>query len=143
MARVAIIVAALLAALVAGGPWIGYAVGLGMIDGGPTLPVAEHLSPAELEFLHVTLRKSGALNVPTLSPWDYARGLLLDPDLLSSGGVAAASIVARDHNASHLKGRGKIWWRLSGAALTVWLTRNWTSDQILARAFEIERARPR
>jgi len=28
-----------------------------------------------------------------------------------------------------------LWWHLSGAALTIWLSRNWTDQQITAAAF--------
>jgi len=29
-------------------------------------------------------------------------------------------------------------WHLSGAALTIWLTRNWTLDELIAKAVELE-----
>jgi hypothetical protein len=49
----------------------------------------------------------------------------------------AAWIVARSYNYSHLQHNQALWWHLSGAALTIWITRNWTSDQILSRAAEL------
>lgn len=47
-----------------------------------------------------------------------------------------ASVIARSHNAKHLSDRR--YWHLSGAALTIWLTRNWTSAELIARAVELE-----
>ncbi|MEJ1966761.1 MAG: hypothetical protein WDO56_36540 [Gammaproteobacteria bacterium] len=58
-----------------------------------------------------------------------------DPRALE-GGAKAAWIIARDYNMSHLRRRETLWWHLSGAALTIWLTRNWTSDEILRVASE-------
>ena len=55
-----------------------------------------------------------------------------------SGGRKALWIVANDHNARHLNNRRMLWWHLSGASLIVWLSRHWTPEQVLARAFEIE-----
>jgi hypothetical protein len=34
-----------------------------------------------------------------------------------------------------------IWWHLSGAALTIWVTRNWTTDQIVTAAAAIAGSR--
>ena len=46
--------------------------------------------------------------------------------------------VARSYNATHLDDRRMLWWHASGAALTIWLTRNWTQEQILAAAARLE-----
>ena len=127
--------------LVASLPWIAYAVALAQIDGRPTPPAIQRLSPEQIESLHLSLRKAGPLTVPELSPWEYVFDLVWNPERLSSGGVAAAWVVAKDFNLKHLKGRRSTWWHFSGAALVVWLTRNWSSDQVLARAFEIEHER--
>ena len=43
------------------------------------------------------------------------------PRGLSTGGAIAASIVARDYNATHLNDRRLQWWHVSGASLFVWL----------------------
>jgi hypothetical protein len=63
------------------------------------------------------------------------------------GEVAVASllawVIARNYNGSHLKNRRMIFWHLSGAALTIWVSRNWTAEQIVAAAAAITRSRPK
>jgi hypothetical protein len=39
-------------------------------------------------------------------------------------------------NAEHLSDHR--YWHLSGAALTIWLTRNWAPTELIARAIELE-----
>ena len=63
------------------------------------------------------------------------------PRGLSTGGATAASIVARDYNATHLDDRRLQWSHVSGALTVCVARRTWTSEQVTARAFEIEQAR--
>jgi len=55
-------------------------------------------------------------------------------------GAHLAWLVARNHNQERRTDQRMIWWNLSGAALTIWLTRNWTTDQLVAKAHEIIRS---
>jgi hypothetical protein len=128
----------LLVMLAAASPWIGYAVGLANVDGRPFSPrITGLMSVEQLEVLHLRLRKSGAFVVPNLSPFAYALALASDPDVASSGGVRVAGFVAEDYTRAHLRWRNAFWSRLSSEALTVWLMRNWSSDEVVARAYEI------
>lgn len=45
--------------------------------------------------------------------------------------------VAREYLVSHKQYQGMGWWHLSGAALAIWLSRNWTSDEILSAAAQL------
>jgi hypothetical protein len=130
-----------LAALIVGSPWIAYGIGLANLDGRPLLSTIRTLSAEQQEFLHVAMRKAGVLDVPQLTPADYVIDPLRDPEKLASGGVKAATIVARSYSASHLRQRFRYAERLSETALTIWLTQYWTTDQILASAYEIEQAK--
>ena len=130
-----------LAALVVASPWIAFQIGLANVDGRPLHSAIRTLSPAQLEFLHVAMRKAGVFKVPELTPLGYVMDSVQDPEKLESGGVKAAWIVARHHAASHMKRSDAISRRLSETALMIWLTQNWSADQILARAYEIELAR--
>lgn len=61
-------------------------------------------------------------------------------DLLVLQGNAAEVIrviwwAAFDHLNEQSAGQRKMWWHLSGAALTIWLSRNWTDQQITTAAF--------
>jgi len=56
-----------------------------------------------------------------------------------SASTQIAWVIARSHNAEHLGNHQ--YWHLSGAALTIWLTRNWTPTELIAKAVELETAR--
>jgi hypothetical protein len=47
----------------------------------------------------------------------------------AGAGQLAAWQIARAHNSDHPVG-GMGWWHLSGAALTIWVTRHWSGEQI-------------
>ena len=81
------------------------------------------------------LRTPHSIAVQPLSPWVYARDLATSgPSSSSMAGADAAWLIARRYSAGHLKKKRMLWWHLSGAALTVWITRNWSSDQVVTTA---------
>jgi hypothetical protein len=120
-------------------PWGLYEVGLTNINGRPVAQTEPPISTQDDELLRRELRARHGISVVPLSPVGYFVGLLManPKESAEESGADAAWLVARDYNASHLKSRRSIWWHLSGAALTIWITRNWTSDQVLSRAGEI------
>jgi len=130
-----------LLALAAGAPWIAYGIGLVNVDGRPTPPLTPHLGAEQMEFLHVAMRKAGVFSVFPISPWDYAIELVRAPENLSSGGMKAAEIVSADWAAAHRRRSEPPLPRLSETAMTIWLTRNWTTEEVLTRAFQIEQVR--
>ena len=141
MIRAWVLAAALLGALVLALPWIGYGVGLANLDGRPIPSPIRTLNAEQQEFLHVAMRKAGVLKVPPVAPWDFVIDPMRDPEKLASGGFKAATIVGSDYAASHLRYRFRYAEKLSATALTLWLTQNWSTDQILAAAYEIESKR--
>ena len=50
------------------------------------------------------------------------------------GGARAAWLVARNYTGRHLKHGGGLWPQLSDMALTIWITQNWTTDQVVHAA---------
>jgi len=60
----------------------------------------------------------------------------------AAGSIDAASLVAQHYNARHLADRHSITWHLSGAALTIWITRHWSSDEVLCAAVDALRPPP-
>jgi hypothetical protein len=116
------------------GPWLLYAIGLAKIDGRPNHASHATVAPEDVEALARTLRISQPTTIDRLSPYSYVwtggRGQ----------GVRVAWPIARSHNADHLADRFSVWWHLSGAALTIWLTRNWTTNELIAKAIELEKA---
>ena len=133
------LVAILLGALVVGSPWIGYGIGIANVDGRPAPPLKPLLDAEATEFLHVAMRKAGVFTVEPMSPLAYVLARLQEPERLSSGGMKATEIVAADWTAT--RARRPELRRLSEIAMTLWLTQNWKTDEILMRAYQIEQMR--
>jgi hypothetical protein len=132
---VSISLATALIVLIALAPLGLYALGLSNVDGRPSPASSGHPTAADEALLERTFRISQPITVEPLSPWSYVTSALEDPKrTAASGGVDAAWVVARHYNAHHLENRSSTWWHLSGAALTIWITRHWTSDQVLSAA---------
>jgi hypothetical protein len=77
----------------------------------------------------------------TIALWLGHQSAKDDPEVMGRG-ADAAWLVARNFNASHLARQGSAWWHLSGAALTIWLTRHWTPDQVLQATATLARREP-
>ena len=125
--------------VLAAGPWALYWLAMSGIEGSPELPT----SPAnaqERQEIWQKLRGSGEPTVSAISPYEYFfLGSSSSTDSNRKAGVLLAWQVASHYNLSHLKYKGMGWWHFSGAALTIWLTRNWTTEQLLSKAAEIRR----
>ena len=119
-------------------PWVLYGVGLRNIEGRPVPPVFASLGvEEEIAVARMVRSRSSRISVEPISPWSYLLGIAsADPDALGSG-TFAASLVARRYNLTHLETRTTMGWHLSGAALTIWLTRYWTADQVVAAVAQI------
>jgi hypothetical protein len=111
-----------------------YWLGLSGIDGRPVPPQPPQVLSADYEYLATRFQSRYPVAMTTLTPWTY----LLAAD--SAGPVAW--IVARHYNESHLKHRGMLWWHLSGAALTIWITQHWSQDEAVSGAAAILRSGP-
>jgi hypothetical protein len=81
---------------------------------------------------------SQPVTVRPLSPWVYVNFILEDDSRdASAGGVDATWLVAQHYNARHLKDRRSIAWDLSGAAITIWITRHWSADEVVCAAVDV------
>ena len=128
--RILIVALVLFGLLVYAGPWLLYGVGLAMIDGKPSPSAqATPINQVQREYLQRELRSEQALAVERLSPWSYICAVASGKNPNSQ----VAWLVARNYVANHRKARGNLSWHLSGAALTVWLTRHWSNEQLLVR----------
>lgn len=127
---VALTVTALCAA--AAGPWLLYWYGLRQIDGRPT--AAAHTATSEQsDLLFKKLKIAQPVHIDVLSLYMYVlQGARPSPS------VRLAWIIARSYNLNHLRDQKIRMWHLSGAALTIWLTRNWTLTELIAKAVELE-----
>ena len=122
-------------------PWGLYEWGLSNIDGRPVPPHGTKLSAEDDALLRHHLNTDSRIPIEPLSPWKYVAALVMSDREQSplGNGAYAAWLIARNYNSSHLKDRHTIYWHLSGAALTIWITRHWTADQILAGAADLAR----
>lgn len=112
-----------------------YWAGLEAIDSLPKPP--RELASLEQQFeawQHVRGRGEPAIHA--LTPYSYLFDIAFNAE--HDPGKVAAWQVARDHLLTHRTKSGMFWWHLSGAALTVWITRNWTTEQILTNAANSE-----
>jgi len=121
-----------------------YVLGLSNIEGPPEPPTETNHIAADTVLLQQTFRSTAPIAVHVLNPWTYAATLLpQDPkDLRADNGSSPVWLIARDYNYTHLKNRKMSCWHLSGAALTIWVSRNWTTEQIVTAAAAIARSWP-
>lgn len=112
-------------------PAIAYGVGLLKIEGRPVPADPGRYAPAELSAAWQRCHDRMPVAVVPLNPWGLTVGVLWGDGQFHGAGQYAAMQVARAHNYQHVRG-GMGWWHLSGAALTIWVTRNWTGEQIAA-----------
>ena len=114
-------------------PWLIYWMGLSEIEGRPT-PAAHAVTAEQIDNLLNRLRISRPVQIDPISPYSYFL-----QGVHPSASTRIAWVIASSHNAQHLSDHR--YWHLSGAALTIWLTRNWTPTELIARAIELENAR--
>jgi hypothetical protein len=112
-------------------PALAYTVGLFKIDGRPVPASPSDYARADLEAAWLRCGDRSPLTVVPLNPWGYTAKLFWGTTGFEGSGQLAAWQVVRYYNYDHLP-RGMSWWHLSGAALTIWVTRHWSGEQIAA-----------
>ncbi len=129
---------AVVVTVIVGGPWSLYWLGLYGVSGQPALPVS--IATPDLQtgaWQHAGYEGSPVLAV--LDPVTY---------LLSASGQEApppatlfAWRIAVSYNRDHQRYAGPVWKNLSGAAMSIWLTRNWTIEQLMSKIVELDQRR--
>lgn len=119
-------------------PWIAYEVALSNIVELPTPPQTSSISSANAETIWRKFKEPGPIAVEALTPHKYIFDIITNNQF--PPGAHIAWYVARNYNFKNLKNRRVFWWHLSGAALTIWLTRNWTTEQLIAKTYEISQS---
>lgn len=117
-------------------PGIIYFTGLFYITGRPAFAQTCQLNSAQkLSLWRALGENENHISVRAMNPWAFAAKF--NSEILSEhyAGERASWFIARNHNMTHLGNRA--WWHVSGAALTIWLTRHWTAEQLLCKANEI------
>jgi hypothetical protein len=121
-----------------------YELGLLNIGGRPDPPANTGNVAADMAYLQQVFGSREPIAVRVLNPWTYAALFALDDkDLNADDGIILNWFVARKYNFSHTKNRGILFWHLSGAALAIWVSRNWTEEQIVTAAAAVTRSRPK
>jgi len=117
-------------------PWLLYAIGLMNVSGRPERATIS-ITDVEAERIWYELRETGPVQVARIGPWDYVLLFISAEPLNAHPGMKAAGFIARDYNSGKLNDKRMAFWHLSGAAITIWLSRNWTTREILSKVKEI------
>lgn len=129
----------LLLALIA--PILLYPWGLSNVDGRPQRPIS--MATAE-EQSRIWMQAGGGTKVAVqaMNPFGFF-GRYLGDSYVAPAGEVAAYWIARSYLLEHRGGEGMAAWHAGVAALTIWITRNWSAEEILTAASEAVSADPR
>jgi len=133
--RVVLVLVLIVFSVIGFAPWALYGLGLHGVDGRPQLP-AKIATLAEQESVWRRARGTGTPNVIKLNPYTYFHHAGEPGPHRAS--VIAAWWVASEYLSDHKRYESMAWWHFSGAALTIWVTRNWSTEQILSKLVERE-----
>lgn len=118
--------------LVVSSPLWLYALGLSFIEGRPERPTAMASAEDQARVWQLA-GGQGAPVVESTNPYRLVLDLWRETD--TRPGERVAMWVSGDYVIGHQKGKnGMAGWHLSNAALTIWLTRNWSTEDLLTTA---------
>ena len=129
-ALIALVCTSLVLILVA--PLALYGYGLSGVDGRPERPV-QMASQAEQQRIWNHARGVGPVVIKPMNPYgfvlDFFNGQMRPP-----AGEILPYWIARAYLPEHRLNEGNLSWHLSCAALTIWISRNWSAEEILTVA---------
>ena len=115
-------------------PGVLYLAGILMVDGKP-MPPSAFVTPQQQQEIWRHIDKAGVTPMTTrLNPWEYALGIIKGKEL---NGARSAGFVALNYNRTHIKDSQMRYWHLSSAAMTIWVSRNWSEKEILSKVYEL------
>lgn len=119
-----------------------YWLGLANINGRPERPIPGNTITADTSLLQQAFHSDRPIAIRASNPWSYAASLLTmrANGLRLDGGSKAIWLIVSNYNSKHLGDQRMPYWHLSGVALSVWLSRNWTTDEVVAAAANIVRS---
>lgn len=137
--RITLVLLALAALVALLGPWALYWYGLSNIRALPQAPTITLTSEQRAAVLR-EFRMHDVAEPFLKTPWHYYSHILesersLDNVRARMQADGMANFVVREYNQHSLKASHTLMWHISGAALTIWLNRNWTAEQILTQAY--------
>lgn len=115
-----------------------YWLGLYSVNGKPSFTTIV-ATQAEREEIWIKVKGKGNIEIKSINPYKYL--WVIFSDRLPSPSLRLAYRIAADHNIRSLQFKGNLWWHLSGAAMTIWITNNWSTEQVFSKLVEIERSR--
>jgi hypothetical protein len=159
--RIGISVLAIVAAFVAIAPWALYWSILNNVEGRPKHAISQTFTAEDETALQAHLRMPEPYQGGSLTPHSLIWGQLLWPmlqealyEFVDRDGHLSINIairqnnsrfwavpgpIARDYLIQFNRTHQRLDWHPSNAALTIWLTRNWTRTQLIAKAIELDR----
>ena len=114
-------------------PWLLYGWGLSVANGRPEPGQPTPLTSAAVRAAVSQCKEPDPFTVRRLDPVTLLYGKMFSRSLEAAPGERVAGRLALTHNAKS-KHRSMFYWHLSGAALAIWITRNWTEEQIAGAA---------
>lgn len=127
------------AMLLLASPYLLYRLGLSGVEGFPQKPALTASRGQQARVWSEALGV-GTPHVVATNPYLYAARLVFTPGAATPPGELIAWRVAARHLMTHRRYQGMAWWHLSGTALTIWLSRNWTEEEILSAAWHAQHA---
>ncbi|XHS77795.1 hypothetical protein ACFJGW_19075 [Burkholderiaceae bacterium UC74_6] len=130
--RLFAIVTSLIFLLVLATPLLLYQWGLSNVEGRPLRPT--HMADAaEQARIWKQAGGDGTAAVDAMNPYGFFVRFFADSGRTTPGETVAYWI-ARSYLPEHRREPGMAAWHVSVAALTIWLTRNWSTEEILTVA---------
>lgn len=115
-------------------PWLAYEAILLGIEGRPTRPVPL-ASVDQQAAVWQLARGHGPLRVESLNPYGFV-WRFFSAEVSGTPGETLAYWVAREHIWAQPR-RSMLWWHASNAALTIWLTRHWSGEELASAALPV------
>jgi len=116
-----------------------YWLGLSGVEGRPEKP-RQLASIEQQSMIWMRARGTGTPFVSADDSYTYLASIFFVQSKRAQPDRLVTWWVARDYLATHKRHNGMGWWHLSGAALTIWLSRNWTAEEILSGAVQLQKS---
>jgi hypothetical protein len=119
-------------------PLVVYEFSLAQVTDRPAFAIRDY-SPDERQNFQARLKVRAVDAYQASNPYLYLYEFVRSgQEEGGSRSLVLAWLVARDHNSRNRDPeKSNRWWHLSGAALTIWITRNWTEQQVLNKLIEL------
>jgi len=138
----------LLAVIAAAIPAGAYWAGMDNAGGKPVPPDDISYTESQAQEVWANREQAFPIELRRITPWHFyhlvwcSRDDAHIEDYLSCGdqypGLRAAGYVSKRFLVGHLKHEGLMWRYLSRTALTIWISRNWSEQQLVAELIRLK-----